>query len=1158
MSATDRQNRLLVAEDWKRIYQTFQTADFQSYDFENLRRVMISYIRENYPEDFNDYIESSEYLALIDLLAFLGQSLAFRIDLNSRENFLELAERRESILRLARLLSYKVKRNIPASGLLKFSTVSTTEVILDSNGRNLAGQVIGWNDSSNPDWYDQFIRVINAGIPASAQFGNPEDKNIILGIPTEQYRLQTPNTGLPIYKFTKSIDGRSMDFEIVSTTFSKKSEIYEEAPKIGNQLAFIFRDDGKGTGSSNTGFFLHFKQGSLAQGTFNLIQPSTDETVDVDAANINNSDVWLYSLDKNNQESNLWDQVPNFENNNIIYNSLDKSLKNVYGVLTRLTDQISLIFSDGVFGNLPQGSFRVYYRTSNGLRYTINPRDIRNVSIDIPYVSNVGQQERLTISMSLQSSVVNSSPAESNDSIKARAPATYYTQNRMITAEDYNISPLSVNQEIVKVKAINRSSSGISRYFDLVDPTGKYSKTNLFSDDGALYKETYNDSFRFSYRSRTDIETVIRTQVLNVLGLVNLKNFYYENFNRIPVSLVTSSWVNQTIDTNQSSGYIKDNLNIIRKVGVFTSETLLKYFTLGALIKFTAPTINNKTYYFDTANQNRLVEGVADKPNSSSYLWAKATLIQGDGSGAGTGIMPDGSGPIILNDIIPDGAILSEIIPPWRVSLDPAVISAMVDLIFSNKPFGLRYDIDARGWRLITETNLNTASQFSLSRQGDLTNQKLDASWLLLFTTDTEFYTVDYRLVRFIFESDKQVRFFYDASDKVYDVKNNITIKDSINILNVNNAPGSNSAFTVDKKWEVAREFIGADGYIDTKKIEITFNDSDDDGVVDDPTLFTQIVAPTNTAIPVEQRHVILEKYVISQGQEDYRYIANTNNKVVFAQTESAINLNNYQDGQVFYFIDSQLVKKFNKARGSVLEVTLDYQVNQGRDNLRFQYIHNADYEARIDPGITNIIDLFVLTRQYDTNFRQWISGSIVDEPLPPSTDALSNLLSSELNKIKSVSDEVIYHPVKYKILFGNKASIDVQASFKVIKNTEIVISDNDVKSKVLTAISEFFELENWEFGDNFYFSELAAYVMKELSPNIVNFIIVPRRENLKFGSLFEIRSEKDQIFINGATVDDIEIISAITASKINSAGQIALPNTSMNIQSINSAGGNY
>ena len=97
MSSTDRQNRLLLAEDWSKVYQSFRNAEFKSYDFDSLRRVMITYLRNNYPEDFNDYIETSEFLALIDIIAFLGQNISYRVDLNSRENFLELAERRESV-----------------------------------------------------------------------------------------------------------------------------------------------------------------------------------------------------------------------------------------------------------------------------------------------------------------------------------------------------------------------------------------------------------------------------------------------------------------------------------------------------------------------------------------------------------------------------------------------------------------------------------------------------------------------------------------------------------------------------------------------------------------------------------------------------------------------------------------------------------------------------------------------------------------------------------------------------------------------------------------------------------------------------------------------------------------------------------------------------
>ena len=164
-------------------------------------------------------------------------------------------------------------------------------------------------------------------------------------------------------------------------------------------------------------------------------------------------------------------------------------------------------------------------------------------------------------------------------------------------------------------------------------------------------------------------------------------------------------------------------------------------------------------------------------------------------------------------------------------------------------------------------------------------------------------------------------------------------------------------------------------------------------------------------------------------------------------------------------------------------------------------------------------------------------------------------MLSADLNKIKSVSDEIIYHPVKYKVLFGSKATSDVQAIFKIVKNSEIVISDNDVKSKVLSAINEFFALENWDFGGDFYFTELSTYVMNRLAPNVVSFIVVPKQSTLTFGSLYEIRAEKDQIFINGATVNDIEIISAITASKIKSSGAISVNSAITNQQTITSSG---
>ena len=78
------------------------------------------------------------------------------------------------------------------------------------------------------------------------------------------------STDVPIYSYTKSAAGRTMLFELVSTVFKDAEEIYEEAPVPGNQLGFVYRQDGKGAGSNNTGFYLLFKQGSLEVADFKM------------------------------------------------------------------------------------------------------------------------------------------------------------------------------------------------------------------------------------------------------------------------------------------------------------------------------------------------------------------------------------------------------------------------------------------------------------------------------------------------------------------------------------------------------------------------------------------------------------------------------------------------------------------------------------------------------------------------------------------------------------------------------------------------------------------------------------------------------------------------------------------------------------------------
>ena len=335
--------------------------------------------------------------------------------------------------------------------------------------------------------------------------------------------------------------------------------------------------------------------------------------------------------------------------------------------------------------------------------------------------------------------------------------------------------------------------------------------------------------------------------------------------------------------------------------------------------------------------------------------------------------------------------------------------------------------------------------------------------------------------------------------------------------------------------FDITKEYRNTDGYVDSKKIELTHYDSDQDGIVDNPTAFDDIVA---SSVNPSTKYIFQKKYT-SNNIEEWRYINATTELIFVKQNNSSIGAySTYTDDSIIYLIDDNAFKIVNGTNNTLTDTT-NYKVHVGRDKLKFQYVHTVDGNTRLDASSTNIMDLYMVTKTFDTNFRQWLNGTITTKPLPPSSDALYTSYSTQLNSIKSISDEIIYHTVKYKILFGSQAETDLQASFKIVKNAEEVTNDSDIKSRVLTAIGEFFSLDNWDFGETFYFSELSTYVMNELAPDISTFIIVPNESTQSFGSLYEVKSENDEIFVSGATLDNIEIIDAVTAAKIKASGKV-------------------
>jgi hypothetical protein len=341
---------------------------------------------------------------------------------------------------------------------------------------------------------------------------------------------------------------------------------------------------------------------------------------------------------------------------------------------------------------------------------------------------------------------------------------------------------------------------------------------------------------------------------------------------------------------------------------------------------------------------------------------------------------------------------------------------------------------------------------------------------------------------------------------------------------------------------------IESDGYVLSEKVKITFPDQDDDGVVDNPEVFDKVVAPD---VNSSSKIVFYEKYLDASGFERFEAVPSTSVDTSYTSlSDIEAAKESFSSGQLFYIASTQkfYVLSINASNVKTVTESTDYTTKTGRSNLLFQYTHNSPNNRRIDPSPTNIIDLFLLTTVFDNDYRNYIQDitGTVQKPTKPTTTELRDAYG-ELDNYKSISDTIVFNSVTYRPLFGTKAEEELQASFKVVKNKSTLISDNEIKAKVISAVNEYFAIENWDFGDTFYFSELSAYLHNVLTPDVLSIIIVPRSATASFGSLYQIQSQSDEIFISAATVNDVDVIDVITAAQLRASG-IVTNTTSSNL----------
>jgi len=88
--------------------------NYLNRDFDGIKGDLIDYVKRNFPDDFQDFNEASGGMALIELIAYIGDMLSFYTDRQVNESFITRAIEEKNVMALSKAYGYKPFFEVPS------------------------------------------------------------------------------------------------------------------------------------------------------------------------------------------------------------------------------------------------------------------------------------------------------------------------------------------------------------------------------------------------------------------------------------------------------------------------------------------------------------------------------------------------------------------------------------------------------------------------------------------------------------------------------------------------------------------------------------------------------------------------------------------------------------------------------------------------------------------------------------------------------------------------------------------------------------------------------------------------------------------------------------------------------------------------------------
>ena len=523
----------------KKTFGNAKNINYVGKDFDTLRQNLIDYSKTYFPNTYADFNESSPGMVFIEMASYIGDVLSFYQDSQLKESLLAYASERKNVVALAQAMGYKPKVTTPAvTTLTVYQLVPNIGNQPDYSYCLRIKEGMEVNSNSNSNIIFRTTDVVDFSLSGSREVDVYSRNN--QGLPN-QYLITKKVQAISAQQLETNINVSSTDYpsvtlsdtniiQIVSITDGQQNKYYE-VPYLAQESIFVEQPNTQANGDTATsvGDVPYILEVQKVPHRFS-VKTNTDNTIDIQFGSGNSS---------------MPDEtiLPNTKN-------VGLGLANSIQRLNQSIDPSNFLQTN-TFGVAPNGQITIKYLVGGGVESNINTGDltsIRRIEYDEDLLSFSGDDLITYQTYKTSVAVENLEPAsggrgsESIEEIRQNALATFGSQNRAVTRQDYIVRALSMPERYGSVAKVyvspdgeidNNSPSSI-----LANPQNIAEFTNLVDSlKGSTKQNIQKELVKYLTQKKTATNEINNPFAINmyVLGfdsnknLTNLNNTIKEN-----------------------------------------------------------------------------------------------------------------------------------------------------------------------------------------------------------------------------------------------------------------------------------------------------------------------------------------------------------------------------------------------------------------------------------------------------------------------------------------------------------------------------------------------------------------------------------------------------------------------------------------------------